>query len=203
MEEKYLSSATSALTLGAPSTSTINDSYIYSPLPPGRFIRVLKVHGARIYQDPLSFEILQISLDSPSRPDFKAISYCWGGQHPSQKIACGDRKILVTVNCEAALKRFRPSEGETELLWIDGICINQSPDALQERNHQVGMMGDVYASAKEVLVWLGSSWITNLNQRAYQILIWYQGVADAAMMPPEVRQSEIEKAVLDIAETGM
>jgi hypothetical protein len=42
---------------------------------------------------------------------------------------------------------------ETRRLWIDAICINQA--SIEERNHQVGLMGKVYERAETVLVWLG------------------------------------------------
>lgn len=38
-------------------------------------------------------------------------------------------------------------------LWIDAICIDQNN--VDERNHQVRMMSDIYQGATEVLVWLG------------------------------------------------
>jgi hypothetical protein len=44
---------------------------------------------------------------------------------------------------------------EQEFLWIDAICIDQS--RVEERNHQVAMMGKIYSLARKVLVWLGQS----------------------------------------------
>jgi len=38
-------------------------------------------------------------------------------------------------------------------LWVDAICINQ--DDLEERSLQVAQMGQIYASAGKVVVWLG------------------------------------------------
>lgn len=38
--------------------------------------------------------------------------------------------------------------------WIDGICINQQNYA--ERNHQVKLMKQIYSTAAEVVIWLGS-----------------------------------------------
>jgi hypothetical protein len=39
------------------------------------------------------------------------------------------------------------------VLWIDALCINQL--SIGERNHQVGLMGEIYHGAQAVLVWLG------------------------------------------------
>jgi len=40
-------------------------------------------------------------------------------------------------------------------LWIDALCIDQSN--VDERNHQVAMMGEIYSKATSVIVWLGES----------------------------------------------
>ncbi|KAH7402192.1 hypothetical protein DE146DRAFT_457811 [Phaeosphaeria sp. MPI-PUGE-AT-0046c] len=42
---------------------------------------------------------------------------------------------------------------DTEYLWIDAICINQSDK--EEKALQVAMMGEIYESAEHVAVWLG------------------------------------------------
>jgi hypothetical protein len=44
---------------------------------------------------------------------------------------------------------------QSQLYWIDQICVNQ--DDISERNHQVGLMKDIYSRAAKVLVWLGGS----------------------------------------------
>jgi hypothetical protein len=59
---------------------------------------------------------------------------------------------MVTENLIAALLRFRNPTKE-RILWIDSICINQN--AIDERNHQVKLMGNVYQTASRVLIWLG------------------------------------------------
>jgi hypothetical protein len=40
-------------------------------------------------------------------------------------------------------------------LWVDVPCINQTD--IDERNTQVGMMGDIYANADTVIIWLGKA----------------------------------------------
>lgn len=62
--------------------------------------------------------------------------------------------MLVTVNCYAALKRLRKTDGH-RLLWVDAICINQS--LIPERNHQLGLMARIYHNATRVVVYLGEA----------------------------------------------
>jgi hypothetical protein len=59
---------------------------------------------------------------------------------------------MVTENLVAALLRFRYLTNQ-RVLWIDSICINQN--AIEKRNHQVKLMGNVYQRADRVLIWLG------------------------------------------------
>ncbi|KAJ9663577.1 hypothetical protein H2201_005538 [Coniosporium apollinis] len=47
----------------------------------------------------------------------------------------------------------QPSNRPTRLLWIDALCINQKDN--DEKSSQVMMMRDIYAHAKNVLLWLG------------------------------------------------
>ncbi|KAF8866268.1 hypothetical protein BDZ45DRAFT_640400 [Acephala macrosclerotiorum] len=54
------------------------------------------------------------------------------------------------------MRRLR-NHTKVVILWIDSICINQSSEAIEERNQQVGLMGEVYKRAKRVVVWLGES----------------------------------------------
>jgi hypothetical protein len=76
----------------------------------------------------------------------------------SCEIGCNGDSLLVTANCEAALRELR-DPAETTKLWIDSICIDQrrDPVAERERNIQVALMGEIYKCAESVVVWLGPS----------------------------------------------
>lgn len=54
--------------------------------------------------------------------------------------------ICETWACE------RPVMNEHTCFWIDAICINQSN--IQERNHQVALMGAIYSRANLVISWM-------------------------------------------------
>lgn len=108
------------------------------------------------FESSVQVEFIVCDLEDP--PDYEALSYTWadsnGDQSLNGSVWCdsGDRRILVTRNCEAALRRLR-LPNETRYLWVDAISINQS--AIQERNRQVAMMPKIYHSASRVMVYLG------------------------------------------------
>uniref|UniRef100_A0A0B7KR48 Heterokaryon incompatibility domain-containing protein n=1 Tax=Bionectria ochroleuca TaxID=29856 RepID=A0A0B7KR48_BIOOC len=67
-------------------------------------------------------------------------------------ILCKGRRLLVTPNCESALRHLH-HKLTPRLLWIDAICINQK--STDEKNYQVQLMGEIYARAERVIIWLG------------------------------------------------
>ncbi|PMD17146.1 hypothetical protein NA56DRAFT_662456 [Hyaloscypha hepaticicola] len=60
--------------------------------------------------------------------------------------------LNITTNLCDALKRIRDLH-RSKTLWADAVCINQQD--LDERSHQVGLMGDIYQLAGRVVIWLG------------------------------------------------
>jgi hypothetical protein len=60
--------------------------------------------------------------------------------------------MMIASNLHAALLRLRGAT-EVRILWADAVCIDQTNDP--EKNHQVGIMGDIYKATKECIVWLG------------------------------------------------
>jgi hypothetical protein len=91
-------------------------------------------------------------VKSDQLADYEAISYTWGDETSTTSIRCGSKEIPITKNLESALIHFR-TENEPRILWTDRICINQ--DHVVERSNQVSLMGQIYARADRVLIWLG------------------------------------------------
>jgi hypothetical protein len=84
---------------------------------------------------------------------YEALSYEWGDSTGEERsIFLNDQEVQVRENLYSALIHLRYSDS-MRLMWIDALCIDQANT--QERNHQVGMMGDINSRAKLVLVWLG------------------------------------------------
>ncbi|KAI0884752.1 heterokaryon incompatibility protein-domain-containing protein [Annulohypoxylon maeteangense] len=130
------------------------DIYDQVPLKSHDSIRLLKLLPASSTADRVKFELLEATLDRC--PVFKAVSYSWDGQKPTEEAFCSGTPIRVTPNCNNVLQHLAANSGAPSLIWIDAICINQSPEAVIERNQQVSIMGDIYTAAEEVVVWLGS-----------------------------------------------
>ncbi|KAM0720640.1 hypothetical protein Q7P37_004777 [Cladosporium fusiforme] len=123
-------------------------SHFYSALPSGNWMRLLRVQPGNGVE--VKCELYPADLDA--RPVFSAISYVWGDPSQRQDILLNGHLFSVTQNLANVLHRVRSKETAT-VVWADAICINQGD--LSERGQQVQMMGDIYAKAKEVLIWLG------------------------------------------------
>ncbi|OAG13094.1 HET-domain-containing protein [Paraphaeosphaeria sporulosa] len=132
-----------------------NEPYRYDSLDYslGQEIRLCVLFAGRT-QDDVVVDLVHV--DIRDQPPYEAISYAWatetGDDRLSQKVYCRGGTISVTQTCEAALRRLRFS-GRNRYLWVDAVCIDQSN--VEERNHQVGFMGTIYAKASQVLIYLG------------------------------------------------
>ena len=60
--------------------------------------------------------------------------------------------MRISSNLDIALRNLGLRH-ESRTLWVDAICINQQN--LDERGKQVTRIGEVFACAKRVVVWLG------------------------------------------------
>jgi hypothetical protein len=76
-------------------------------------------------------------------PVYTALSYTWGEANPEKKIRIDGKQIRIRMNLWQFLHQMS-SEERYGYYWIDAVCINQSD--LDERNHQVNMMKDIYSS---------------------------------------------------------
>ncbi|KAF2826971.1 HET-domain-containing protein [Ophiobolus disseminans] len=96
---------------------------------------------------------------------FEALSYTWGSEANQvaievvptadeyrQESSKNADTLLVWSNLHDALKHLRGTT-DSLILWIDAISINQGD--LEERSQQVSRMGDIFRSARNVVVWLG------------------------------------------------
>lgn len=126
--------------------------YIHHPHSGSNSIRVLRLEPAAVRNSPLRCSLEEVSLDT--FPEYSALSYAWEAQSPTCPVECGDGILYITLNCVTALQQLR-HEGVTQTLWIDSICIDQT--SVEERSHQVALMGEIYKLASRVIVWLGEN----------------------------------------------
>ncbi|KAM0420550.1 hypothetical protein ACHAPT_011719 [Fusarium lateritium] len=97
-----------------------------------------------------------------ARGNFIPFSYVWGDPKDTETISINGIPKKVTKNLADFLRQTRAllpdilAKAHWEkpaLFWADAICINQ--DDIDERNHQVQLMKDIYSSAPTALTWLG------------------------------------------------
>ncbi|OAK97710.1 HET-domain-containing protein [Phaeosphaeriaceae sp. SRC1lsM3a] len=100
---------------------------------------------------------------SNSSLNYEALSYVWGTEVAPRNLLLDDIPTTITSNLDIALRHLRGTI-VTRTLWVDAVSMNQKDT--QERNHQVQIMGKIYSSAREVIVWLGPVDLTDLNLRA-------------------------------------
>ncbi|KAF4957350.1 hypothetical protein FSARC_11349 [Fusarium sarcochroum] len=114
--------------------------------------RLLELQPSDSRSQPLVGRL--VDSDITFQPEYEALSYVWGDITPVKYIRLDEQDISITPNLHSALTHLR-SASDVRTLWVDALCINQS--AHGERNQQVRIMGDIYKSARQVVVWLGDA----------------------------------------------
>lgn len=123
----------------------------YKPLDPDcREFRLILVQPSYEGSSELICSI-QDNVKLDSKPEYVALSYCWGQPVFDSYVVLEGQKVAVTSNLANALRVVR-SEGY-EMISVDQLCIDQSNK--EEKSHQVPLMWDIYSNAQTVLVWLG------------------------------------------------
>lgn len=141
----------------SPVTSVPNisraDTFSHKPLnSPSERIRLMEIKPARLRTDPLVATIKETSLDRA--PKFAALSYFWGPPQFDAEIVVNDAILAITSNLAGSLRRYRQqSSKQTDFLWVDAICINQSDK--HELSNQLLLMRRIYQQAQMVYIDLG------------------------------------------------
>ena len=129
-------------------------TYKYEPLEiPDRHVRLLTLYPSENESTPIKCSTTPHSLNW--NPSYEALSYTWGDPRdicPSP-IDFNGYRTYISTNLEAALRALRYSE-YPRVLWIDALYINQK-DVL-EKNRQIAMMGSIFETARNVVIWLGT-----------------------------------------------
>lgn len=157
----------------------------YAALTATDHIRLLLLSRGR-FDDPLHGTLVLSRLSGAV--EFQALSYTWadseGDSTRTKVIFLGPKwdALSITANCKDALQHMRQTDRDI-MVWVDAICIDQGNHI--ERNHQVGLMRAVYASATAVFVYLddGTHWDANLLDR----LMWTKDHLNAKGRPFEAK----------------
>lgn len=130
-------------------------SRLYQPLDSQRQeIRLLRILPSTELEAPVHCSIFTASLRDDPPPTYQALSYVWGDPKLTDEINIEGTEGPTTVGLSLSLAiRYIRHDSHDVVLWADALCINQND--VQERGHQVRMMGSVYTNAKEVFAWLG------------------------------------------------
>jgi hypothetical protein len=150
--------------------ATSSYAEIYPKSVDGQSIRLLHLDSIPL-EKPIRCTLTTYPLSS--LPSYSCLSYTWSDplyhgldtpeeltqktdDKPKHLIICNSHPLYITDNLLDALHEFSKNAFQREpLLWIDGICINQSD--MEERQIQVSIMGDIYSSCKNVIIWLGKA----------------------------------------------
>jgi hypothetical protein len=147
--------------------------YPYEPLGKEeqciRLIHVLSVHET----EGIACTMRTVSLND--RPVYQCLSYTWGNplsdsspdSGENYPLLCDGAYLPTTVNLRRALRHlWECAKEELDGIWIDALCINQSDNG--ERSQQVGMMTEIYRSARYTVVWLGQEEAD--THRVYEVM---------------------------------
>lgn len=115
-------------------------------------VRLIKLIPGQ-WSDPIRCQLFRASLDECT--SYYALSYVWGSRKTTRLITLNGRPFAATVNLESALRHLRQRHSEGLVIWIDALSINQNDD--EERSQQVQLMGKIYRSCIEVIVYLGNN----------------------------------------------
>jgi hypothetical protein len=144
-------------------STTDLDPYEYETIDATCEIRVLELFPPRQAQKN-SNELLKCQLHKSTLTEameYVALSYTWGKieRHlPISVLRKNDlgeqfeEALFATPQLMMALRRLRHPTS-SRMLWIDQLCINQENN--DEKGPQIQLMGDIYRTASEVVIWLG------------------------------------------------
>jgi hypothetical protein len=129
-------------------------SFIYSSVPfqdASLNIRLVELFPGQD-GDPIYLRLFVV--DSVTSQPYEALSYSWGSPSNAVTVSVNGTHLAITPNLADALRCLRPAHGPPRTFWIDAICINQASDT--EKAQQVAMMGAIYRTASEVVIFLGA-----------------------------------------------
>ncbi|KAL8783872.1 MAG: hypothetical protein Q9195_009249 [Heterodermia aff. obscurata] len=159
-------------------------SYNYKELSPDGAIRLLNLAPASASSADLHCELITYTLSATTT--YEALSYVWGSSETPETLHLGTSSLKITHALATALRRLR-LPGQSRLLWVDAVCINQSNTS--ERSQQVAQMANIYRYAVRVVAWLGEDEGGALDMKS--ILSLSQKAAEIGLRSPQEGNRDI------------
>ena len=122
--------------------------YQYRQLQHEDEIRVLILYQGT-WSDEIICRLEHVRLSH--HPIYEALSYVWESNLKPRRVKCEGKFIDITESLFSALRRLR-HEDKQKVIWVDAICINQNNET--DKNHQVALMGRIYAHSHKTLAWI-------------------------------------------------
>ena len=131
--------------------------YVYQPLSSEREVRILILQPAHDWAAPIECRLERHSRPEPATDpyqplDYTAISYVWGTQAFTHSLICDGSRLPITSTVDSMLRDLR-RPWRSRRFWLDAVCLNQND--MKEKRQQVPLMGEIYAEATRVKIWLG------------------------------------------------
>lgn len=102
-------------------------------------------------ENVLSGTLRPIKVSDLGQAQYETVSYRWGNADTCQRILIDGKVLLITQNAYLALQRVAYVD-RPRALWLDSVCVNQAD--IEERMHQILLMGEVYSRCRANLVHL-------------------------------------------------
>ncbi len=183
----------------------VRSKHTFKPLDTSRSIRILRIFDVCSKAKKIKAYFLEYDLDSSSGWGYEALSYTWAAPLVGSEL--NDPEIPWTILiCElpnpihassitvqpnladflvAAISKIQRHNRNLLLeFWIDAICIDQ--ENATEKQVQIALMGDIYANAKRVYIWLGK------DKKSWEPFKWMHQV----LLHQLIEMSETDFAIL-------
>lgn len=174
-------------------------------------IRLVKVHTCLSSTGRIRCSIRQVSSHDLDRRRYHCLSYTWGSAKEYHLISLNGLGFAVRSNLWRFLNAARSVYGsgiggdddddeddDGPEFWIDALCIDQTN--VDEVNHQIGLMNQIYSNAVDVIVWLGKGDVGRWS--AFEFLIERVEVGRKGATCAKKKQSSLSLLPLGLGSTG-
>ncbi|KAH7308390.1 heterokaryon incompatibility protein [Stachybotrys elegans] len=181
--------------------------YTYTPIDAEssnfRLVRILPPIKPLLpgFSETIRVEIIETSLQSSL--EYDALSYAWNlspkDKTPNRRVVVetkdGPRDLMIFQPLEVALKHLYSAHQRP--IFVDQICIDQFD--LVEKEHQVGIMREIYSNCERAIIWLGPG--TRASDRYYRFAqeINQEGVMSRVIGPRATQFMNVVDAVMNPA----